>query len=942
MKVDWLSIPPETFEEIVAAIMTAEGYLNVTMRRGGTDSGWDIDASWQMLLPGGQVQLIPCRVECKRHRKSPAPKSVNYHYDRMTDDTSGGFIHILFVSPTKFSNPIKNELRARSKERRVMLEFWEGGDLDKLAARHISHPEVNRLLGEFSTRQLSNESLAKACEIQVRREIDTKVGKKYMPELYRPRSIEGELETFFNTDPDREQVSELRQAIAAEVEGSNSKSTLIRSGDSAEASTHLAKLLSDIATSAVLGASISACTPALEDAFARFSKQKQRRLREILSRCGQAHRRNVFLVRDRAGSGKTNLLANLALSLISSSKGKFLPLFLTCKFSLSDANTVETLVLDQLRDGLVAASGSEARVSNEREALLSLMQGTLKQEGSHLIVFLDGINENRNLRLLDESLIRLFSRWNSFPVKFVVTCRDIFWEFFTTSSWSTFLSAAKVHDLPPFKMEEIEPIVNAYFNAFEIVGRLSGAAKEKCRHPLLLRFLCEAYRGRDIHEVEDVRLHHLFQEYWKRKRTEIATALNVKGIGHIAIERFVLRIANAMSQSKTTSLGLNQIGDLTGESDLESDNSLYKRLLDEDIILEEMPSENSLDHSYLARRISFVYDEFYDYMLAVSFILEKDWSNKPVAGILHDFAQLIKESANFQQLRGVAVYLVLCVEGKYDQNLCQLLGDFGQHDILSNVLPKLKNRQPWMADVLKACLRTIEGLNDAGNQATISKDKGSSSFVGFISKSFRVLDEVHFESNRGPAVAVDLDFVSKQIGGTCYKLWEGDINRLFAICGDWGLCSVGTRRAAAAALSHLSFVPDVLDRCLAELMSGNREKIEQSVSIFSVSLLIVPSSSPNAALIIGRFTKLLKRQPQVAMEIILKLFLFFEPEAKRFIEEVMVQRTIVRTASLEVQQCFQQVLDSASRLKLTSSAEKFRLEMYNQLSKVLSAQSSRG
>ena len=33
---------------------------------------------------------------------------------------------------------------------------------------------------------------------------------------------------------------------------------------------------------------------------------------------------------------------------------------------------------------------------------------------------------------------------------------------------------------------------------------------EQCRHPLLLRFFCEAYRGQEIGDIEDIRLKELF------------------------------------------------------------------------------------------------------------------------------------------------------------------------------------------------------------------------------------------------------------------------------------------------------------------------------------------------------------------------------------------------------------------------------------------------
>jgi len=107
--------------------------------------------------------------------------------------------------------------------------------------------------------------------------------------------------------------------------------------------------------------------------------------------------------------------------------------------------------------------------------------------------------------------------------------------------------------------------------------------------------------------------------------------------------------------------------------------------------------------------VSFVYDEFYDYISALAHIREQKWDDKHAGSVSWDFGQLLARSGTFEQLRGVAEYLVLICERRgLHRGLCAVLARTGHIELLCNVLPKLKDSTDWMADALKHCLQAIQ------------------------------------------------------------------------------------------------------------------------------------------------------------------------------------------------------------------------------------------
>src|SRR5207249_5772593 len=117
----------------------------------------------------------------------------------------------------------------------------------------------------------------------------------------------------------------------------------------------------------------------------------------------------------------------------------------------------------------------------------------LAAHADFLAVFIDGINESRRLPEYNEAMIRLLEWSKSHRIKIVTSCRDIYWEFFNYSRWEANVSDLFRNELNRFSQEEYSSALPLYLDYYNISCQLAEAASQACKHPLLLRFFCEAY-----------------------------------------------------------------------------------------------------------------------------------------------------------------------------------------------------------------------------------------------------------------------------------------------------------------------------------------------------------------------------------------------------------------------------------------------------------------
>jgi hypothetical protein len=360
--------------------------------------------------------------------------------------------------------------------------------------------------------------------------------------------------------------------------------------------------------------------------------------------------RLALLVVDRAGSGKTNLLCHVAVALAE--RQPVILLFGKQQLIGPDSLVKETeSIINTLISGLGLPS-------------ISALDEVLTRTGGFLNILIDGINENRRLSDLDEAVLHLLGWAREHRIKVVLTCRDIYAAFFQIRLWEDYLQETIRGSLNEFAATEYRQATELYLRYYNISCTLQEEAERACRHPLLLRFFCEAYGNIDGPTVSrgvvrDIRLTELFQVYVDRKIEQIREALGHRDTR--MIQRYLYSIALEMFNVSSGVLSLDDLETATGESDTSTPTSIYVRLLDEDIILEEHPGE-AIDE----RKVSFVYEEFMEFLLARSLVGRSGHKERYTSAQL--FQLLDDSSQQWVNARGVAAYVGLML----------LNGEFGR------------------------------------------------------------------------------------------------------------------------------------------------------------------------------------------------------------------------------------------------------------------------
>jgi len=370
------------------------------------------------------------------------------------------------------------------------------------------------------------------------------------------------------------------------------------------------------------------------------------RLRDSYNLLETSLRPCVVLV-DRAGGGKTNLLCQF-----SSQIAVHMPtILLFAKDNYQGQNSLIEGVQRILREAGLSAD-------NPIEDLDSLTNDS----GLFLNVLIDGINETRSIQDLNGAICAFLVWANGHRIRVTLTCRDIYWHFFQYDLWSHFVFEMKQNELYQFSPSEYKRAIPLYLSYYKIKADLASAAKEACRHPLLLRFFCESYydpKGSwvNLGLISDIRLKELFDTYYDRKTEQIRQFLGHHNAD--AASRFLINIVKEMYVQQSATLLTSHIEQATGETDTSTQDSIYLRFLDEDVIIEEEPTAD-ID----LRRVHFVYEEFMEYVLSKYFMSIYRKNNN----ILQITNKLISDSLTWIHSYGVVLYIALTLYNSQDNH----------------------------------------------------------------------------------------------------------------------------------------------------------------------------------------------------------------------------------------------------------------------------------
>lgn len=272
-----------------------------------------------------------------------------------------------------------------------------------------------------------------------------------------------------------------------------------------------------------------------------------------------------FVIVDRAGRGKTNLLCNLALRLQSQQE---LVILLTGNISLIDDHSLERVVAQELGSG----GGDEINYQGYLNGIGTL----LAQTNKYCYVLLDGVSESDDLRRMNRSvknLLLYFSQIKHF--KLCLSCRDVLWPIIGRNLPEQLLySASETNQLfgnnrPSYEIllgdfsdAELDIALARYFTKYDISFTLSRSAREQLKHPLLLRIFCETNYGKKLGLLNSIPVSSTFNEYLSLKTNAVATRASIF-CDASSVLRLLLNIAgqswekgnrNAVPETDTNSL----------------------------------------------------------------------------------------------------------------------------------------------------------------------------------------------------------------------------------------------------------------------------------------------------------------------------------------------------------------------------------------------------
>ncbi|MGO7904929.1 restriction endonuclease [Rhizobium leguminosarum] len=387
----------------------------------------------------------------------------------------------------------------------------------------------------------------------------------------------------------------------------------------------------------------------------------------------QAKSSTCFLVLAPAGSGKTNLLCRLAKA---SSLVRPTVLLIGSQLRIDSNYGIWTQVFE--------ACGISALANQSRSDRVGVVKELARHSRAGFVIVLDAINEHSDPVSLRRELSMFLAECEQSGIRLLVSCRDYYWGLFDANWWGLFIRSH--HDerkstrrvLGNFSPEEAGHAFKLYFEHYEVSTQPLGNALEQFRHPLLLRFFCETYRGESLGRLRDIRLKDLFDTYWERKLGSIAERMIDQGtIGVLpelkrSVAKCILDIATHMLANNVRAIPVLTAQQLSLSDTLPSQlPASYGRILDEHIVLEELDPWGTNETTLVA----FVFEEFMEYAMARSMLAQ--WRAMDLNEIYAGVVTITERYNDFSQVLGVVLYLALMLKEKRDIALWSTLIDRG-------------------------------------------------------------------------------------------------------------------------------------------------------------------------------------------------------------------------------------------------------------------------
>lgn len=298
--------------------------------------------------------------------------------------------------------------------------------------------------------------------------------------------------------------------------------------------------------------------------------------------------------------------------------------------------------------------------------LPSFLDHALRSGATDMLIMVDGVNENAHISDLRQSLSYALTDMTGTRMKLCLTCRDVDWPLFEDDAAltrhiyeprQTGGRTAKGMFVEPFTDAELATAWAKYAAFYGFAGGLGPSLQEICRHPLMLRFLCEAFQYGAI--PPGIHRKEIFDRYWREKLHTRQTH---------DTETAVYRLAGRLFESRRTEITQAEVIDLIGEHQ-------YVDLLSERVILYARR-----DRLYDQHLVGFTYDAFLEYAIARHLRQTWDWAWRDSAAVASDLRSLLQIASKYRAIQGILVYLLLFVDDTtVPRNFLEYLIDLDAH-----------------------------------------------------------------------------------------------------------------------------------------------------------------------------------------------------------------------------------------------------------------------
>lgn len=340
---------------------------------------------------------------------------------------------------------------------------------------------------------------------------------------------------------------------------------------------------------------------------------------------------------DRAGRGKTNLVCDLIQRL-----SKNQPVFFIA------AKSIPVQADDPITKHIVERL--QSLPGFHQDDIFAILSQIAYVNSSAIIIVMDGINESMNPFTFVHHLHSFLARVNYLQIRVVVTCREEYWTVF--KNLEDLMVTLFRGNLGLFNTRERDQAIKKYFSRYRISTQLDPEPLKALRDPLLLRFFCEAYGNRSEAvgaRVQHIRLKPLFDEYQRVKYCQIASQHQEVRSAN-AVADYVNDIARLLLKFRTTALTRAELTTFIPHSELYRVGSLYSRLLDEDVVIEQRYTEHS--NSIV---VNFTYEAFMEYVLGSLIHEDQERTHGNVSSFL---ARWFDQNHTFPNSAGVVGFFI--------------------------------------------------------------------------------------------------------------------------------------------------------------------------------------------------------------------------------------------------------------------------------------------